>query len=81
MNVHVQFFSYLKDAVGHAEEDLVLGQGATTGDAMAMLCERHRKLADCRRNILIAVGLEWVGQDTELKEGDMISLMPPVQGG
>ena len=81
MKVHVQFYSYLRDTMGRGEDELTLQPSDTAGRALEILCQRYPKLADCRRNILLGVGLDWVKPDAPLKEGDVLSLMPPVQGG
>jgi molybdopterin converting factor small subunit len=81
MKIQVQFYSYLRDAVGYAEETLDLDEGANVGRALEILCHRHSALVAARNHILLAVGLDWVKPDAPLQEGDVLSLMPPVQGG
>ena len=81
MKIRVQYYSYLRDAVGRGEEELQLNAGDTAGRAMELLCSRYSKLAECRKSVLLAIGLEWVKPDAQLNDGDVLSLMPPVQGG
>ncbi len=33
------------------------------------------------QTLLLAVGLEFVGREQELHDGETLSVMPPVQGG
>ncbi|MGN6644764.1 MAG: MoaD/ThiS family protein [Verrucomicrobiota bacterium] len=39
------------------------------------------KLAAMEKSTLIAVGVEYQPRDYLLKDGDVVSLFPPVQGG
>ncbi len=38
-------------------------------------------MAPWNNHLLVAVGTEWVQRDYLIKPGDLISFMPPVQGG
>ena len=51
------------------------------GDLVARLHERFPKLTAMQNSTLIAVGVEYQGRDYALKDGDEVSLFPPVQGG
>ncbi len=81
MTIRILYYSYLRDAVGHSEEEMVLPEGTQAGGAVDVLCGRYPKLSECRKNILLAIGVEWIKQDAPLKDGDTLLLMPPVQGG
>jgi len=45
------------------------------------LFARFPKLAGARNSLLVAVGVDYQGADYVLREGDEVSLFPPVQGG
>jgi molybdopterin converting factor small subunit len=77
----VQFFSRLRDLVGAAEMDLEIPDGATAADLLEKLYSGTAVLRDWDKSILVASGVEFVGRDYLLKNGDQISVMPPVQGG
>ncbi len=81
MKVHVQFFSHLKDAVGAAEADCEVSDGATVGVLLENLYTLHPKLRAWDGSILIGAGVEFVGRNYVLKANDDIAIMPPVQGG
>ncbi len=81
MKVEVQFFSYFKDAAGCERLTENLAEGATVRMLMERIHQRFPKLAQAARSTLVAVGLEYAPQDQRLKEGDQVSLFPPVQGG
>jgi molybdopterin converting factor small subunit len=81
VKVEVQFFSYFKDATGCAAITEELPDGATIRQLMQRVHERFPKLAPAARSTLIAVALEYASPNHILKEGDQVSLFPPVQGG
>lgn len=81
MKVEVHFFSYFKDLTGSAAITEELPDHATVRQLMERVHERFPKLAPAARSTLIAIGLEYASPDQQLKEGDQVSLFPPVQGG
>ena len=81
MKVEVQFFSYFKDATGCSQITEQLPEGATVGELIRRVHERFPKLTPAARSTLVAVGLEYASKDQALKDGDQVSLFPPVQGG
>ena len=81
MTIQVSFYSYFKDLTGCAQTTELLAAGMTVGDLTKQLIAHFPKLAPMRKSTLIAVGVEYQNQSYILKEGDEVSLFPPVQGG
>jgi molybdopterin synthase catalytic subunit/sulfur carrier protein ThiS len=54
---------------------------ATVADLLAELYRQHPRLREAEKTMLIAVGVEFAKRDDRLKDGDVVSLMPPLQGG
>ena len=81
MRIRVRFWSWFKDVAGLSECDLVLEEGATVADVLAQVHHRHPRLAEARNSTLVAVGVEYQPPSHILREGDEVSLFPPVQGG
>jgi molybdopterin converting factor small subunit len=81
MKIQVQFFSYFKDAAGCDRFSEIFPEGTTVKDVLDVAYNRFPKLAAARRSTLVAVGLEYVKPSQTLKDGDEVSLFPPVQGG
>ena len=81
MKINVQFFSYFKDLTGCAQHQLQMPPNSTIGDLMALLHQTFPKLEPMRKSTLIAVGVEYQDRHYVLRDGDVISLFPPVQGG
>ena len=81
MRLRVQFFSQLKEIVGGGEVALDLPAGATVADLVAQLYRAYPALEKWEHNLLLGVGVEFVGRDYVLQPNDEIAVMPPVQGG
>ena len=81
MSVTVHFYSYFKELTGCAQTAEPLAPGGTIADLLAQLFVRFPKLAAMQNSTLIAVGVDYQPKTYALKEGDEVSLFPPVQGG
>ena len=81
MEVSVQFYSYFKELTGCAQANETLPEGSTLGALHDQLMASFPKLGAMRKSTLIAVGVDYQPRDYVLKNGDEVSLFPPVQGG
>ncbi len=81
MNVHVQFFSRLRELAGVSEMELEVPEGTKVDALLVILYSRTPALRDWDKSILVAVQVEFVSRDYVLLPGDQVSIMPPVQGG
>lgn len=81
MQIRVQFYSYFRELTGSAEAIETLADGATLEDLYGRLMTRFPKLAAMKKSTLLAVGVDYQTRDYVLKDGDEVSLFPPVQGG
>ena len=81
MRVSVHFYSYFKDLAGCAQTDETTAEGITLADLLKKLFQRFPKLAAMERSMLVAVGVDYQPRNHVLKDGDEVSLFPPVQGG
>ncbi len=81
MKIEVQFFSRLRDVVGQPALTREVAAGSTVGDLLTALYAEYPKLAQWDAHVLLAVGFDYVKRDQPLREGDEVSVMPPVQGG
>ena len=81
MNLRVQLFAHLRDAAGVSESEAYVPEGASVADLLTVVYGHHPQLRAWDSSILVGAGVEFVGRDYLLKEGDEIALMPPVQGG
>jgi molybdopterin synthase catalytic subunit/molybdopterin converting factor small subunit len=81
VNITVQFFSFLRQRTGQDELTLNLVDGSTVADALAQLHARFPQLKEAEKTMLIAIGMEFATRASRLRDGDVLSVMPPLQGG
>lgn len=81
MKVSVEYYSRLRDLCGIGQEEIELPEGSLVSDLLRACFLRHAGFGAWQAHVLIAVGLEYVPRTHPLAAGDVVSLMPPVQGG
>ncbi len=81
MRIRVSFYSYFKDITGCAETSETVPAGTTLQDLFNHLAVRFPRLAGMGKSSLFAVGVDYQDRAYRLKEGDDVSIFPPVQGG
>lgn len=81
MNIKVTFYSYFKELAGCAETIVDMPGGSKISDLQGRLFKSFPRLKEMERSTLIAVGVEYQDREYVLKEGEVVSLFPPVQGG
>ena len=81
MKIDVQFYAQLRDLVGIRGLEVDLSEGATVRELLDQIYAKQPALRSHDRSILIGAGVEFVDRNYKLKEGEEISIMPPVQGG
>jgi molybdopterin converting factor small subunit len=77
--IKIQYFSLLRDLKG--PESVQIAEGSTVADLLATLFDKVPALEAWNDRLLIAAGTEWATGEYILRPDDLISLMPPVQGG
>lgn len=93
MRIRVLFFASFREAIGHRPEVTVdvPGTHETTLTVASLLdyLEHHlgESFAEARREhqrtsqLFFAVNQEYAHENTSLKEGDVVAIIPPVSGG
>jgi molybdopterin synthase catalytic subunit len=81
MKILVKFYSFYRDLAGASEMSLDLPPGSRLQDLTQAIYEKAPKLRPLEKSTLKAVGLEYQDGSYLLKDGDEVSLFPPVQGG
>jgi MoaD family protein len=81
MNVRAEFYSRLKEIVGTSALELSLPENSTVNDLFEQLKENYPQMRDFDKSVLFGIGVEFVDRSYVLNAGDVIAIMPPVQGG
>ena len=81
MNINIRLFAGLHDLVGQRELTLELREGATVVELQEELGRRYPVVVPFLPTLACAIDDEFVPAEQPLRDGDDISLIPPVSGG
>jgi len=81
MTTKVELYSVLRDLAGQGELEISLPEGATVADLLDALYQKFPALAAWDGRLLLAADLDYVERAHALQPGEVLSVMPPVQGG
>jgi MoaD family protein len=81
VRVTVRYFAAHRDIAGAAEECAELPDGATVSALLAELQRLHPGLGDLRAETLVSVNGGVGAEGTVLRDGDVVSVLPPLSGG
>jgi molybdopterin synthase catalytic subunit len=81
MNVRVQFYAQLRDMVGASEFTIEVPDNGTVRELMDAVYRENPSLRSHDKTILVGAGVEFVDRSYRLRSDEVISIMPPVQGG
>ncbi|MFO0840450.1 MAG: MoaD/ThiS family protein [Phycisphaerae bacterium] len=80
-SVRVLAFGSAGDALGAAARDVPLPETPTLARLVAELVRQFPKLADALPRLRFAVNQRYAGDETPLRAGDEVAIIPPVAGG
>jgi len=80
ININVKCFSQVKNALGIDELNLELETGTSTFELEKIIRKNANGKLDSI-SLRVAVNQKYIPIDTELKDGDEVAFIPPVQGG
>lgn len=81
MTTKVEFYSVLRDLAGASELEISLPEAATIETLLEEIYRRHPVLAEWDSKLLFAANLDYIDRRHVIQPGEVISVMPPVQGG
>lgn len=81
MRVRLLAFATASDALGTSQTGFELPDGATVADLRAALVRAHPAMAPLWPRLAVAVDGAIVGDQTPLRDGAEVALLPPVSGG
>ena len=81
IQVTLKLFSIYQNAYGQAEKLVECPVGTTVGTLYDRVINEHPSLAKWRSVTRFGVNLDFVPEETVLREGDEVVFIPPVSGG
>lgn len=81
MQIRFLLWAQLRVAAGQSKIEMELPEGTRLAAALEKLYTDYPKLAALSSTARAAVGNEYATGESTLRDGDEVSLIPPVQGG
>jgi len=81
VRVALVYLGQAREVAGTKEEQLELPAPAKIDQAISQAIAVHPKLSELKETIKLLINGQWATQDAELKDGDRVTLLPPVGGG
>lgn len=81
MRIRLLAFATAAQALGAAESEVEVPDGATVGTLARLLGERYPPLGEAAARLAFAVDGELARPERALAEGCEVALLPPVSGG
>lgn len=81
--VRIKFFAILKNLAGKEDAQFDIGSGIRLKDLVGMIDKEFPKIGEMIRNkrVLISINHEIGSDDTQIKDGDEVGILPPFAGG
>jgi|TARA_B110000046_G_C12727757_1_gene287282 sulfur-carrier protein len=78
MQVSVKYFASLRELIGETTSIIHVEEGATVDSLWRLIIKTKNVELD---NVMMAVNMEYVKSEHQLKSGDEVAFFPPVTGG
>jgi molybdopterin synthase sulfur carrier subunit len=78
MQVSVKYFASLREVIGEANSVVDIEEGSSVDSLWQSIIKRKNIEFD---NVMMAVNMEYVKSEYQLKTGDEVAFFPPVTGG
>src|SRR3989304_1142774 len=81
--VKVKFFAILKHLGGKEDAQFDIGSGIKLKDLVGMIDKEFPKVGEMIRSkrVLVSINHEIGSDDTQIKDGDEVGILPPFAGG
>lgn len=80
MKCRIKAFGVSREMIGTRMLEVDLPDGSKVDDLRTVLFQKYPSLSNLK-SLYVAVNNEYAGEQSILKEGDEIALIPPVSGG
>ena len=85
IQVHIKYLAAVRSLTGRVQEEIILASGSTLSDVANWLSQRYSLPVPSPQVMAILNGQGWeqlpLKLSTEVHDGDVICLFPPIAGG
>jgi len=78
--IHIRYFARMQDVTGKEEERIPL-VSASVQELLEWLKNTYPNFPYDNGSVLVAVNEEYAGPLDEVRDGDIVAVIPPVSGG
>jgi molybdopterin converting factor small subunit len=75
------YLGQAREVAGTREENFVLVSPARVEHAISQVTNSHPRLRELKETLKLLINGQWASANEELKDGDRLTLLPPVGGG
>ena len=81
VKVAIVYLGQAREVAGTKEEEIVLATPAKVEHAISQAISNHPRLSELMETIKLLINGKWATVDSDLRNGDRVTLLPPVGGG
>jgi molybdopterin converting factor small subunit len=81
VKVALVYLGQAREAAGTKEEEIELPAPAKIEQAISQALAAHPQLSGLKETIKLLINGQWAAENAQLKDGDRVTLLPPVGGG
>lgn len=81
MKLTIKCFASIREVVGANEVLIDLENGSTTSDVLQTLVKEFPALKSIIDSTAVAVNMNYITEPVEVKETDVVAILPPISGG
>jgi len=81
VKVKILLFGQLRELTDHQKIDIELQADATAQDLVGLIGKRFPNTSELLKVTSVSINNEYVAKETDLSEGDLVGLLPPISGG
>jgi MoaD family protein len=81
MKIEIRFIGRYQDIIGKSEQTINLHQGDTIWDVLMFLAEQYPEIEKDKKFIMVSKNNTFTHKQEKIKEGDQITIFPPVVAG
>ena len=79
--IRVLFFAAARELAGTDKTRITLDPDATTAELRIAIAFQYPALGDTISTITLALNQEYLEEESPLRDGDEVALIPPISGG
>jgi MoaD family protein len=80
MRILVKYFASYREAVGKYDEEFELAPGSTVKEVIEEIVAKHPGI-ELDKEAILVLNQKVVKADSEVKDGDVLAVFPPLGGG